>query len=54
MFLFVVMLLHIPATEILAHQRGAYPVAGLLLVAFLQALALAYSQSELLNGRVVP
>jgi len=34
MFLFVVMLLHIPATEILAHQRGAYPVAGILLVCF--------------------
>ena len=32
MFLFVVMLLDIPATEILAHQRGAYPVAGILLL----------------------
>lgn len=30
MFLFVVMLLDIPATEIIAHQRGTYPVAGLL------------------------
>lgn len=30
MFLFVVMLLDIPATEIVAHQRGTYPVAGLL------------------------
>ena len=33
MFLFVVMLLDIPATEIVAHQRGTYPVAGLLLAA---------------------
>ncbi len=44
MFLFVVMLLHIPATEILAHQRGAYPVAGILLICFVQALGLAYTQ----------
>lgn len=29
-FLFVVMLLDIPSTEILAHQRGTYPVAGVL------------------------
>jgi hypothetical protein len=35
MFLFVVMLLHIPATEILAHQRGAIPVAGMLLLSFI-------------------
>lgn len=32
MFLFVVMLLDIPATEIVAHQRGTYPVAGILLI----------------------
>lgn len=44
MFLFVVMLLHIPATEILAHQRGAYPVAGVLVLSFVQALRLAYNQ----------
>jgi NADH-quinone oxidoreductase subunit J len=31
MFLFVVMLLDIPATEMLAYQRGMYPTAGLLL-----------------------
>ena len=30
LFLFVVMLLDIPSTEILAHQRGTYPVAGVL------------------------
>ena len=42
MFLFVVMLLHIPATEILAHQRGSYPIAGLLLISFLQVYAFAY------------
>jgi NADH:ubiquinone oxidoreductase subunit 6 (subunit J) len=28
LFLFVVMLLDIPSTEILAHQRGTYPVAA--------------------------
>ena len=30
LFLFVVMLQDIPSTEILAHQRGTYPVAGVL------------------------
>jgi NADH:ubiquinone oxidoreductase subunit 6 (subunit J) len=30
LFLFVVMLLDIPSTEILAHQRGTYPVAAVL------------------------
>lgn len=35
LFLFVVMLLDIPSTEILAHQRGSYPVAGV------QALCIA-------------
>lgn len=30
MFLFVVMLLDIPVTEIVAHQRGTYPVAAIL------------------------
>lgn len=30
LFLFVVMLLDIPSTEIQAHQRGTYPVAGVL------------------------
>jgi NADH-quinone oxidoreductase subunit J len=38
MFLFVVMLLDIPATEIIAHQRGTYPVAGLLLLALMVAV----------------
>lgn len=32
MFLFVVMLLDIPATEVVAYQRGTYPAAGLLLL----------------------
>lgn len=32
MFLFVVMLLDIPVTEIVAYQRGTYPVAGILLI----------------------
>lgn len=44
MFLFVVMLLDIPATEILAHQRGTYPVAGLLMVVLLASVALAMIQ----------
>ena len=38
MFLFVVMLLDIPATEIIAHQRGTYPVAGLLFLALVFAI----------------
>jgi len=38
MFLFVVMLLDIPATEIIAHQRGTYPVAGLLFLTLLIAI----------------
>lgn len=37
-FLFVVMLLDIPATEIIAHQRGTYPVAGLLLLTLMFAI----------------
>lgn len=44
MFLFVVMLLDIPATEILAHQRGTYPVAGLLMVVLLASVGLAMIQ----------
>lgn len=38
MFLFVVMLLDIPATEIVAHQRGTYPVAGLLFLTLMVAV----------------
>lgn len=38
MFLFVVMLLDIPATEIVAHQRGTYPVAGLLFLTLIVAV----------------
>jgi NADH:ubiquinone oxidoreductase subunit 6 (subunit J) len=34
MFLFVVMLLDIPATEMVAYQRGAYPAAGILMFFF--------------------
>lgn len=37
-FLFVVMLLDIPVTEIVAHQRGTYPVAGLLFLTLLFAI----------------
>lgn len=47
MFLFVVMLLDIPATEIVAHQRGTYPVAGLLfLTLVLAVLALLWQPME--------
>lgn len=41
LFLFVVMLLDIPSTEILAHQRGTYPVAGVLGVCYAVAVLLA-------------
>lgn len=38
LFLFVVMLLDIPAAEAAAYQRGAYPASGLLLACLLAAL----------------
>jgi NADH-quinone oxidoreductase subunit J len=38
MFLFVVMLLDIPATEIVAYQRGTYPAAGILFFCFILAV----------------
>nr|YP_009449868.1 NADH dehydrogenase subunit 6 [Pectinodesmus pectinatus]ANG44805.1 NADH dehydrogenase subunit 6 [Pectinodesmus pectinatus] len=44
LFLFVVMLLDIPSTEILAHQRGTYPVAGVLALCLILAGALALWQ----------
>nr|YP_009054594.1 NADH dehydrogenase subunit 6 [Bracteacoccus aerius]AIK29082.1 NADH dehydrogenase subunit 6 [Bracteacoccus aerius] len=44
MFLFVVMLLDIPVTEIVAHQRGTYPVAALWLGILAIALWLALLQ----------
>ena len=44
MFLFVVMLLDIPATEIVAQQRGTYPVAGVLLSCLLIAGVYAFFQ----------
>nr|YP_009054623.1 NADH dehydrogenase subunit 6 [Chlorotetraedron incus]AIK29111.1 NADH dehydrogenase subunit 6 [Chlorotetraedron incus] len=46
MFLFVVMLLDIPATEILAHQRGSYPVAGVLLLALTVSVFFALVQPD--------
>lgn len=42
MFLFVVMLLDISQTEILAHQRGAYPVAGILGICLILAVQLCF------------
>lgn len=49
MFLFVVMLLDIPATEMVAYQRGTYPAAGILLCALVLAVynsfAFAHNQS---------
>lgn len=44
MFLFVVMLLDIPVTEIVAHQRGTYPVAAILTGALGVTLTLALWQ----------
>lgn len=44
LFLFVVMLLDIPSTEILAHQRGTYPVAGVLGLCLLFASIAALMQ----------
>ena len=44
MFLFVVMLLDIPVTEIVAHQRGTYPVATVLALTLMTALGLAIWQ----------
>lgn len=44
MFLFVVMLLDIPATEIIAYQRGTYPAASLLLICLTIGVALAVVQ----------
>lgn len=38
LFLFVVMLLDISTTEIIAHQRGTYPVAGLLFLTLIFAI----------------
>lgn len=50
LFQFVVMLQDIPSTEILAHQRGTYPVAGVLglclFVAAIQALWQPVSESS--------
>jgi NADH:ubiquinone oxidoreductase subunit 6 (subunit J) len=44
LFLFVVMLLDIASTEILAHQRGTYPVAGVLAICLGAAALLALWQ----------
>lgn len=44
MFLFVVMLLNIPVTEIVAHQRGTFPVAALWVFILAIALRLALLQ----------
>lgn len=45
MFLFVVMLLDITYTEIVAHQRGYYPIAVVLLLVFLGVLFLMFDQT---------
>ncbi len=44
LFLFVVMLQDIPSTEILAHQRGTYPVAGVLGLCVFACAFLAFWQ----------
>lgn len=45
MFLFVVMLLDITYTEIVAHQRGYYPIAVVLLLVFLGVFFLMFDQT---------
>ena len=45
MFLFVVMLLDITYTEIVAHQRGYYPIAVVLLLVFLSVVFLMFDQT---------
>jgi NADH-quinone oxidoreductase subunit J len=45
MFLFVVMLLDITYTEIIAHQRGYYPIAVVLLLVFLGVFFLMFDQT---------
>jgi NADH-quinone oxidoreductase subunit J len=45
MFLFVVMLLDITYTEIVAHQRGYYPIAVVLLLVFLGVVFLMFDQT---------
>ena len=54
MFLFVVMLLDISATEIVAHQRGTYPVAGLLLVSLIVVLFGVLYQPDELSSMTTP
>lgn len=44
LFLFVVMLLDIPSTEILRHQRGTYPVAGVLGLCLILSALQAFTQ----------
>nr|AWV57022.1 NADH dehydrogenase subunit 6 [Pseudopediastrum integrum] len=54
MFLFVVMLLDISLTEILAHQRGAYPVAGILGICLILAVLLCFYGPVLSNNMHTP
>nr|AKJ85785.1 NADH dehydrogenase subunit 6 [Pediastrum duplex Group II]AWV57017.1 NADH dehydrogenase subunit 6 [Pediastrum angulosum] len=54
MFLFVVMLLDISLTEILAHQRGAYPVAGILGISLILAVLLCFYGPVLSNNMHTP
>lgn len=54
MFLFVVMLLDISQTEILAHQRGAYPVAGILGLGLFFALQLCFYGPVQSNNMYTP
>nr|YP_009054702.1 NADH dehydrogenase subunit 6 [Pseudomuriella schumacherensis]AIK29190.1 NADH dehydrogenase subunit 6 [Pseudomuriella schumacherensis] len=54
MFLFVVMLLDIPATEIVAHQRGTLPVAGILLLTLAIVVVLALVQPSAESPMVTP
>lgn len=54
MFLFVVMLLDISVTEIVAHQRGTYAGASILAAAFLRLIWLGFNQSSLFEQNLWP
>jgi len=54
MFLFVVMLLDISVTEIVAHQRGTYAGASILAVAFLLMIWVSFNQPNLFEHNLWP
>jgi NADH-quinone oxidoreductase subunit J len=54
MFLFVVMLLDISVTEIVAHQRGTYAGASMLAAAFFLRIWLCFDQSSVFEQSLWP